>query len=358
MSLVIRENVPLASRTTMGVGGAARYFCEPTDSHQVEEALAWAEQRGMALHVMGGGSNLLVADRGLNALCLRQRAQRIEPVDKDMVDVDAGTGWDDLVGWCVARNLAGVECLSGIPGDVGAAPIQNIGAYGQELSETLVHVEAIDRQCHERVTLSREDCQLAYRDSLFKRMAVARYILCRVRFRFVVGGAPAIRYGELERGMKDTAMTLANVREKVIALRRAKSMVLDPDDENRHSAGSFFVNPAVSADRVPAIRERAAKLAPGQTMPAYPASEGRVKLSAAWMIERAGLVRGTARGRVGISTRHSLAIVNRGGASATEIVAFALEVQQRVHDAFGVRLHPEPRFVGFDSDEVTSLLRE
>lgn len=354
----VRENVPLAPRSTLEVGGPARFFCEVDGAEAVKEALAWAAARNVAVHVIGGGSNLLIADRGLDALVIRQRSAAISPQGDAVLDVDAGTSWDALVAWCVERDLAGLECLSGIPGDVGAAPIQNIGAYGQEVSETLVQVEAIDRSSGESVTLDRDSCQLSYRDSVFKREAEGRYILHRVRLRLTPGGAPKIAYAELQRAMEDVEPTLANVRQTVIARRRTKSMVLDPDDENRRSAGSFFVNPTIADEAVAGVRARAEELAPGQTMPAYAAGGGRTKLSAAWMIERAGMSRGTTRGAVGISTNHSLAIVNRGGAKASELIAFAVEVKQRVREAFGVTLHPEPRLVGFEPSEVATLLED
>jgi UDP-N-acetylmuramate dehydrogenase len=235
------------------------------------------------------------------------------------------------------------------------------------VAETLVHVEAIDRASGARALLDHAACELRYRDSIFKGRAADRYLVTRVRFRLAPGGAPKIAYAELAAAMKDkgppprraagemTGPTLASVRETVIALRRAKSMVLDDRDENRRSAGSFFVNPIIALAEVAAVREAAARVAPGQAMPEYP-TPGGVKLSAAWLIERAGLTRGTVRGRVGISTRHSLALVNRGGASAAELVAFAAEVRERVRDAFGVLLTPEPRLVGFTPEEVASLV--
>lgn len=352
----LRENVPLAPRTTLAVGGAARYFVEASAPEVAREALAWAGERGVGVEVIGGGSNLLVADRGVDALVLRMRSRDIRRLDEATIDVDAGTNWDELVGWTVARGLAGLECLSGIPGDVGAAPIQNIGAYGQELSETLVEVEALERRTGELATLSRARCQLGYRDSVFKHAAAGRYLLTRVRLRLEPGGAPKIAYAELERALSDPAPSLRTVRDTVISLRRAKSMVLDPHDENRRSAGSFFVNPTVGHDEIDGVLARAAAVAPHEQMPSYPAAEGRIKLSAAWLIERAGLSRGTARGRVGISTKHSLGIVNRGGATAGELVAFALEVKTRVRETFGVTLHPEPRMLGFEPEELAALL--
>lgn len=353
--MIVERDVPLAPHTTLEVGGPAQFYAEIDRPEQVAEALAWAADEGVPLSVIGGGSNLLVADRGVRGLVIRQRAVAITPVG-DVVDVDAGTSWDHFVAWCVQQNLAGVECLSGIPGDVGAAPIQNIGAYGQELSETLVHVEAIDRRSGEAVTLTKAACQLAYRDSVFKRDAEGRYVVVRVRFRLTPNGPPKIAYAELQRAMHGVPQTLANVRDTVIARRRSKSMVLDPNDENRRSAGSFFVNPTIATAEVDDVRTRADELAPGETLPAYPAGPEHTKLSAAWMIERCGMKRGTRRGAVGISTNHSLAIVNYGGATAAELIAFAVEVKHRVHEAFGVTLQPEPRLVGFEPDELAALL--
>jgi UDP-N-acetylmuramate dehydrogenase len=350
----MQEHVPLAPFTTLGVGGSARYYLEAASSDEAARALAWAAERAIRVEVLGGGSNVLVADRGLDALVLRLRTDAIVP-HGDVVDVDAGVAWDHLVAWSVAHDLAGLECLSGIPGDVGAAPIQNVGAYGQEVGQTLVEVEAIDRASGAREVLDHAACELRYRDSVFKGRAADRYLVTRVRFRLTPGGAPQLAYAELTRAMEGKPITLAAVRDTVIALRRGKSMVLDEHDENRRSAGSFFVNPVVPFSAAAAAREAAARIAPGQRMPEFPAPEG-VKLSAAWLIERAGFAKGTARGRVGISTRHSLALVNRGGATAAELIAFAVEVRERVHDAFGVRLTPEPRLLGFDAEETAALI--
>jgi UDP-N-acetylmuramate dehydrogenase len=363
MTLVPAEQVPLAPLTTLGVGGNARFYLELESDEHVREALGWAAERALAVEILGGGSNVVIADRGLDALVVRLRSSRIAPLDDELVDVDAGVRWDALVAWSVAADRAGLECLSGIPGDVGAAPIQNVGAYGQDVAEALVAVEAIDRRTAEPTTFDHHACELRYRDSVFKNAAADRYLVTRVRFRLRRGAAPKIAYAELDRAMAGRPHTLAEVRQTVIALRRGKSMVLDESDENRRSAGSFFVNPVVGADAIEAVRACAARLAPGERMPEHPAPDhaaldrgAGVKLSAAWLIERAGLAKGTARGRVGISTRHSLALVNRGGATAAELVAFAAEVRERVHEAFGVVLVPEPRLLGFTPEEAATLL--
>lgn len=349
---------PLAPRTTLGVGGAARYFVEAADVEHTRAALAWANAAGLPVVVLGGGSNLLVADRGLDALVLRVRILGVEAVPMgDRVHVSAGAGepWDGLVARCVAAGHAGLECLSGIPGDVGATPIQNVGAYGQEVGDTLTSVETLRRDTGERVVWDRAAAQLGYRDSVWKRSAKERFVVTRVTFALRPGGAPTVRYAELERALGDEPRpSLAAVRSAVIALRRAKSMVLDANDENGRSAGSFFVNPTVSADEVEQVRERAA-LREGEKMPAFPGENGRVKLSAGWLIERAGFPKGFTDGRVGLSTRHALALVNRGGASAAELLRFARRLRDGVRDRLGVRLVPEPVALGFETAELGDL---
>ena len=355
----LRRRVPLAAHTTFGVGGAARFWVEAADTEAVAGALAWAEERGIAVEALGGGSNLLVADRGLDALVLRPRMREVRMERRDgelVVDAGAGHAWDDLVRLCVAEGAAGLECLAGIPGEVGAAPIQNIGAYGQEVSSAIESVSVVERPGGSLQTIARADCRFDYRQSRFKREP-GRHVVVAVRLRLTFGGAPTVAYPELASALAAAGkpQTLEHVRQTVIALRRNKSMVLDPSDENFRSAGSFFVNPTVDEATASAVEERAAAVCPGQSPPRYAAGPGRVKLPAAWLIERAGMPRGTTRGRVGLSTRHTLAVVNRGGASAREIVAFAGEVRTRVRDAFGVALEPEVRLLGFEPHELAPL---
>jgi len=350
----LREHEPLAPRTTLGVGGPARFYVEAGAEPEVAEALAWARDRGIPTLVLGGGSNLLVADRGFDGLVLRPLVRGVDARDRDgAVEVDAGAGerWDDLVARAVASGWAGVECLSGIPGDVGATPIQNVGAYGQEVAETIARVRAVERATGEVIELDAARCGFGYRDSVFKREDRDRYVITGVRFALRAGGAPGVRYAELAKKLAPRARpTLAEVREAVIALRRGKSMVLDPADENGRSAGSFFMNPTVGAAEADRLAE-----ALGGEMPRYPAAGGQVKLSAAWLIERAGFRKGAHEGAVGISTRHSLAIVNRGGATAAEVAAFARRVRDAVRERCGVTLAPEPVWVGFAAEEMAKL---
>jgi UDP-N-acetylmuramate dehydrogenase len=358
----LEERTPLGPLTTLGVGGPARFFAEAASHVDVADTIAFAEARGLPVLVLGGGSNLLVADRGFEGVVLRVRTIGYAFREHaGVMEVEAGAGvvWDDLVARAVANGWAGVECLSGIPGEVGATPIQNVGAYGQEVAETIVRVRAFDRKAGEVIELDAAALGFGYRDSIFKGEAAGRYVIVAVRFALRPGGAPKLRYAELAaRFAGRPSVSLAEVREAVIALRRSKSMVLDPADENGRSAGSFFMNPTVDADALPLVRQRAAPtLRPGEAMPEYPAAGGRTKLSAAWLIEHAGFHKGTSEGAVGISTRHALALVNKGGARAAEILAFARRVREGVLDRFGVALVPEPVLVGFTPEEIAGLLR-
>jgi UDP-N-acetylmuramate dehydrogenase len=356
--MTVRTRVPLAAHTTLAVGGAAAFWCEARSPDEVGEALALADERSLPLIVLGGGSNVLFADRDLDAVVLRVRIEGIDAIERAgtaHLSVGAGTSWDDLVAWTVERGYAGIECLSGIPGEVGAAPMQNIGAYGQEVAGAIMRVRMIDRRDGRTIEMTREQCRFGYRDSIFKHEAAERYVVLAVELE-LHAGPPTIAYAELERALADeSSPRLADVRRTVIALRRGKSMVLDPDDPNRRTAGSFFVNPTVSAAHADEVAARATRIAPGERMPRFDHGEG-AKLSAAWLIERSGLPKGTRHGNVGLSSRHCLAIVNHGDANASEIVSFAAHVRERVRDTFGVTLTPEPRCYGFEQRELASLL--
>jgi UDP-N-acetylmuramate dehydrogenase len=344
-----RERVPLAPFTTLEVGGPARYLVEAADEATVVAAVVWAHRRGAALRVLGGGSNLVVADAGVDGLVLRIGLRGITTrADGDAVLVTAAAGepWDDLVAHTVARGWAGLECLSGIPGLVGATPIQNVGAYGQEVAETVTAVRAFDRAAGRAVTLAPGACGFGYRDSAFKRDPAARHVILAVTYRLRPGGAPVVRYAELAnhlaaRGL--AAPTLDDVRASVLAIRRAKSMVLEAGDPNRRSCGSFFLNPVLRADEAAAVAARAGD----GPMPRWPAPGGAVKLSAAWLIQRAGFQPGLTAGPVGLSTRHALAVVAHAGARAADVVAFARRLRDGVLDRFGVPLQPEPTLWGF-----------
>ena len=354
----VRAKVPLGPLTTLGGGGAADELVEATTERDAIDAVREADTAGTPVLVLGGGSNLLVADRGFAGRAVRVATRGVERVrdgERVAVTAQAGEPWDTFVAACVAEGLAGVECLSGIPGLVGATPIQNVGAYGQEVADTIVSVRAWDRVAGEVVTLPGVRCGFAYRDSAFKSGAPGRHVVLAVTFALRPGGAPAVRYGELSRALAgDAAPTLGRVREVVIALRRAKSMVLDPGDPESRSAGSFFTNPIVDAgvaDRVEADARATGALREGEAMPRFAAGEGRVKLAAGWLIERAGVARGEVLGRAGVSRAHALALVARDGCTAAEVVALARSVRQRVWARWGVTLAPEPVLVGFGEGE-------
>jgi UDP-N-acetylmuramate dehydrogenase len=348
--ITARESVPLAPHSTMGVGGPARWYLEARDEATVVAAVGWAEQRQLPLRVLGGGSNLVVADTGVDGLVLRIALRGISTRESGQeieLTAAAGEPWDAVVRLAVDKGWAGLECLSGIPGLVGATPIQNVGAYGQEVSDTVVAVRALDRTTRTIVSLAAAACGFGYRDSAFKSRTPDRFVVLAVTYRLRPGGAPSVRYAELARqlaarGIEDP--TLAAVRESVLAVRRAKSMVLDPEDPNRRSCGSFFVNPVVPAAEAARIQA----VAGDPAMPRWPEPDGqRVKLAAAWLVERSGFARGHADGSAGISTNHTLAIVAREGARAADVVRVARRVRDGVLARFGVRLHPEPVFWGF-----------
>lgn len=353
---MIRENVPLAPFTTLQIGGPARFFAEATTEGEVCDALAFAKDSDLPVFLLGDGSNLLVADDGFPGLVLRVAVQGIDahPVgDKVEVTAGAGENWDAFVDFCVGRNLAGVECLSGIPGLVGGTPVQNVGAYGQEVSQTIVRVRVLDRAAERTAELTNADCGFAYRASIFNTTAREKYVVLAVTFRLTPCGAPCVRYADLKNyfaGWND-APTLAEVRDAVRAIRARKAMLLSPGDPDSRSAGSFFKNPLVDADGLCAIENAARKrglLSDDKNVPAYPQPDGRFKVAAAWLIENAGFSKGHQRGRVAISSRHTLALTNRGGATAREILDLMREIQAGVRERFGVELHPEPVFVGFN----------
>ena len=348
--MIVREHVPLAPLTTLGVGGPARFFVQAHAEGDVREAVQFARDRGLSLFVLGGGSNLLVADAGFNGVVLKIALIGTERVDEGsyaIFTLAAGEDWDAFVARTVESNCAGIECLSGIPGSVGGTPVQNVGAYGQQVSETIRTVEVFDRQEMEKKVFSNEECGFAYRASMFNAAERDRYIVLRSTYVLRRGGKPAIRYPDLEKAFADLASTpsLSQVRNAVREIRRGKAMLIVPGDDDARSAGSFFKNPVVPlkqfAELDSMLRSR------GLGLPNFPAENGFRKLSAAWLVERAGFAKGYSLGAAGISRRHALAIVNRGGATAAEIVALKDEIQARVRDEFGITLLPEPVFLGF-----------
>ena len=357
ISRPFETRVPLASLTTLEIGGPVRYLARCRAGAELGELLDWVRKGRLEVFILGGGSNVLVADAGFNGLAIQLEDDSIELEARGehaLVRAGAGGGWDALVERAVAEGLGGLECLSGIPGRVGAAPMQNVGAYGQEVAETICEVEAVDRETGEAHRFAGGRCGFGYRTSHFKEAWRDRYVITEVAFLLPRRDTGTVRHPDLKRllGVVEGGPEprLAEVREAVLEVRRDKSMVLDPGDENRRSAGSFFTNPVVGPETASRIRRRASR-----QMPAYPAVGGRFKLSAAWLIEEAGFERGYAQGRVAISSRHALALVNSGGATAAEMVALASKIRRGVRDAFGVTLEPEPVFLGFEQDVDTLL---
>ena len=341
----IQENVPLAPLTTIGIGGPARFFLRAESVDDVREGLEWARVRGLAIFILGGGSNLLIADEGFDGLVIHIDTHGVTVESEDefaMVKVCAGEPWDSFVAFAVERGYAGIECLSGIPGSTGATPIQNVGAYGQDVSETIVRVEALDRTTGLVTWFTNWDCRFGYRSSLFKNYERERYVVLSVTFRLRRGGSATIKYPELQKYVDERGIAvddLAGVRSAVIAIRKRKGMVLDPGDPDTRSDGSFFMNPIISA----AQYEEFARVAPDA--PHFPSGK-EVKLSAAWLIEHAGFRKGFVHGNVGLSSKHSLAVINRGGGTAREVRELVEMIQTKVRDRFGIDIHPEPNFIG------------
>jgi UDP-N-acetylmuramate dehydrogenase len=357
MAFSPRNSVPLAPLTTLGLGGEARHFVAAGDAATVVAALEWAEERHLPVFILGAGSNLIVPDAGFAGLVIQMaiRGLTFTPPDPEsnvvLVDVAAGEPWDDVVAEAVARDLAGLECLSGIPGTAGATPVQNVGAYGQEVGQVIRNVSVFDREHDTFAFMAAADCGFAYRDSRFKHEA-DRFVVLAVQFALLEHGPPALRYPELRAALTADAAaapTLAHVRQTVLTLRRRKSMVIDPADANRRSVGSFFTNPLLSDAELQAVTARAVAagiIAAAADLPRFAAGPGQHKIPAAWLIEKAGFSKGARRGPVGISSAHALALVHHGGGTTAQLLALAREIRDRVQDRFGVQLVPEPVVLG------------
>jgi UDP-N-acetylmuramate dehydrogenase len=346
----LEENIPLAPLTTFKIGGPARFFVEANSISDVEEAVRFARTRDLPLFVLGGGSNLLVADSGWPGLVLKVAINAIERRSgeedgKAIFDVGAGESWDRFVSHAVVAHCSGVECLSGIPGSVGGTPVQNVGAYGQEVSETIESVQAFDLKGNQVRELCNEACGFSYRTSIFNTSERGRFIILRVTYALMPGGEPHLEYGDLKGHFagRETAPNLAETREAVRYIRARKGMLIVEGDPDCRSAGSFFKNPVLSEMQHEDLKKHAD--AKKLTVPSYPALDKSHKVSAAWLVEHSGFARGYGFGHVGISTKHALAIVNRGGATAAEVLALTDQIQQRVEEIWGVQLQTEPVFV-------------
>jgi UDP-N-acetylmuramate dehydrogenase len=350
--MLLQQDIPLAPLTTFRIGGPARYFVDARTAGEVQEAVAYAQSHNLKLFVLGGGSNLLVSDSGWPGLVLKVAIPGIErrsghnDEGRALFDVGAGESWDRFVSHAVVEQCAGVECLSGIPGSTGGTPVQNVGAYGQEVADTIESVEVFDRRDGQVRELCQEACGFAYRSSIFNTSERERFIILRVTYALIPCGEPHLAYADLKRHFegRETRPNLAETREAVRHIRALKGMLIVPGDPDCQSAGSFFKNPVLSAAQHEDLKKRAA--AKGLAVPSYPALETRMKVSAAWLVEKSGFSRGYGFGHAAISNKHALAIVNRGGATAAEVLALKDQVQQRVEEIWGIKLEPEPVFVG------------
>jgi UDP-N-acetylmuramate dehydrogenase len=352
-----RAKVPLAPQTTLGIGGPAEWFVRATSAEQVVAAVRWCRDRNIPLFVLGGGSNLVIADDGVKALVLQVAIEGADFLRRHtdiLVRVGAGEPWDGLVASAVRHGLAGLECLSGIPGSTGGTPVQNVGAYGQEVSDTITEVEVFDTVAMRMSTLTTAECRFGYRTSRFKQDDAGRFVVCEVQFA-LRQGSPTITYPDVieyvQRG-RISSPTIDDVRQAVLSIRRGKGMVIDETDPDTRSVGSFFVNPVVTTAVHAGIEAAWKGSVPGFRMP-----HARIKLPAAWLIEQSGFPRGYQSGPVGLSSKHPLAVINRGGATARDVLRLAVQIKTRVADRFGIALVPEPAFVGFaDEADVEYLM--
>lgn len=358
----IRRHVSLAPYTTLGLGGQAEYFYEAQDESSLLQVLSWADTLGLPIRVLGGGSNLVISDAGVPGLVVAIRLPGIHWDQKStnelILSVGAGEPWDDIVRQSVLRDAAGLECLSGIPGLAGSTPVQNVGAYGQDIAGSLFLVRAFDRVEKKIHIFDKTACQFQYRDSFFKHHP-QRFVILSVSFLLNPNGIPSLHYPELKKQCLPfgNSPTLQQVRDAVLAIRRSKSMVWEKTDDNHRSVGSFFINPIVSQQNASALIQRmiAAGLAATPTdIPTYPLPDQQIKFSAAWLIEKSGLGKGTRFGSFGISTKHSLCLVHHGGGKTTELIQFAEHIQKTVFAICGVHLTPEPEFWGIETGQQGS----
>ncbi len=341
----ISENIQLKDYTSIKLGGRAKFFCECKTESDLLGCLKYAESNNVRIQILGGGSNTIFSDYGFEGLVIKidLKGIKIHNDFKDHVIIKAAAGeeWDDFVKYCIKNNFAGVECLSGIPGSVGATPIQNVGAYGQEVKDTIIFVKAIDKETYKPTMFSNEDCLFGYRTSRFKTTDKGKYIVTEVMFKLKKDGKPEIKYPELEKYLKsktEKVFSLDDVRNAVMELRKKKAMVLDENEPDSVSCGSFFVNPVLNKEE---FDNFCAKLnIEKDNIPNY-LTESGMKLSAAWLIENAGFVKGYTKNGAGISNKHSLALVNRGG-TTKDLLELAEEIQSKVFDKFGIMMVKEP----------------
>ncbi|HQU84658.1 MAG TPA: UDP-N-acetylmuramate dehydrogenase [Pyrinomonadaceae bacterium] len=345
-TIKVQENILLAPLTTLKVGGNARLFVRAETETQVAEAVKFAHEHEFALFVLGGGSNVLISDQGFDGLVIQIALKGIEFGEEKngfvSVTAKSGEDWDDFVKICVEKDLQGLECLSGIPGFVGGTPVQNVGAYGQEVSETITKVRVFDRKSSEVLELSNADCKFTYRTSIFNSTDKNRFIVLAVTFNLKANGEPKVVYKDLREFFGETKPDLLKTREAILQIRRAKSMVIDASDPNSRSAGSFFKNPIVLKEEFEKLKENF-----NGEIPFFTVDDDSVKIPAAWLIEKSGFQKGFRKGKAGLSEKHTLAIVNFDEAKASDILELKNLIQETVEQKFAIRLIPEPILVGF-----------
>jgi UDP-N-acetylmuramate dehydrogenase len=338
----INEGEILAPFTTLKVGGPAKFFADVSSVQELKEVLRFVKAENLNLFVLGGGSNVLISDKGFNGIVIKINIEGIETLEKNDRDcifrVGAGVVWDDFVKFTVKRNIWGIECLSGIPGSIGASPVQNIGAYGQEVKDTIVSVEAVNMQTSTCRKFDSTQCGFSYRDSYFKKRR--EEIVTHVTYRLSKIPNLEFKYKELEKAFGNRFPSIWEIRQKVMEIRRSKSMVYDINDINSYSNGSFFINPVINKKQFEGLQKI------HQDIPHWPVGNNKMKLAAAWLIENAGFNKGYKHKTTGLSEKHTLAIVNRGSANAKDIYDLHKIIIAKVKDAFGVEISPETQFIG------------
>ena len=346
----VEENHPLAPLTTFNVGGPARYYVSVRSQADFIEALNFAKSRRIPIFILGGGSNILVSDSGFDGLVIRNRIRGVSSrTEGDYSCVHAGSGedWQDFVDWCVSEKLQGVECLAGIPGAVGASPVQNIGAYGQEVSETILEVSALEVDTGKPILFGNEACNFGYRTSIFNSTSEGKYFITGVTFKLKRNGKPSIAHRDIANHLKEACnLTIRHVRDSVIDIRDSKGLLVRKGHKRFRCAGSFFKNPVLLAERSKAIEEELQKVGAGAYW-SWPLGMGKVKIPAAGLIQSAGFRQGYRKGNVGLSPKHALIVIAYRRATAQEVIEFTEEIQAKVKEKFDILLRPEVRLVGF-----------
>lgn len=348
------KDVDLSLLTTIGLGGKADLFISCMSENDIVFALEFAKKNNLRVQVFSGGSNIIFPDEGFNGLVMKIDLKGIEFIEEEnivFVKIKAGEVWDDVVKYVIEKKLSGIECLSGIPGSAGATPVQNVGAYGQEIKDSLVSLKAIDRETLKEKIFSNEECEFGYRQSRFKNEDKDRYVITELLFGFMKEKVPEIKYQELQKFIdsnnkinsdEQLINKLSVIRNSILELRTKKSMIIDNKDPNSRSCGSFFLNPVISREDLKKFYSKTGDIEKDQ-IPVYSYGD-TIKLSAAWLVEKAGFKKGYTYKGVGLSSNHSLALININGTSS-DLIDLAAEIKSSVFEKFGIRLSIEPVIV-------------